>query len=224
MTIAGGLMGALYHRERTGEGTIVDVSLMGVGMWAMGQGIALSLQLDTPWGQPPNGRTGNPLVGTYQTADGRILAFSCLQVTRYWPEICRILGRPELIDDPRFVDHAAISANTGVASDILAAVFAQGTLAQWRERLSGFSGQWAVSQTTLEAAADPQSAGNGFLQDVQTADGTSFQLVAAPVQYDERPAAAGRSPELNEHGDEILQSLGLNWDAILNLKIKGIVA
>ncbi|ABW12143.1 L-carnitine dehydratase/bile acid-inducible protein F [Parafrankia sp. EAN1pec] len=224
MTIAGGLMGALFHRERTGEATVVDVSLLGVGLWSMGQGIALSLQLDRAWAQPPTGRSGNPLVGTYQTGDGRTLVFSCLQVTRYWPELCRIVGRPELVTDPRFADHGAISANAGAAADILSQVFAQNTLAEWRRKLSGFSGQWAVSQTTLEAAADPQSTDNGYLQDVQNADGSAFQLVAAPVQYDERPAVAGRAPELNEHGDEILQGLGLDWEAILDLKIKGIVA
>ena len=49
MTIAGGIMGALFHRERTGEATIVDVSLLGVGLWAMGQAVALSLVLGMPW-------------------------------------------------------------------------------------------------------------------------------------------------------------------------------
>ena len=49
MTIAGGIMGALFHRERTGEATTVDVSLLGVGLWAMGQALALSLLLDKPW-------------------------------------------------------------------------------------------------------------------------------------------------------------------------------
>src|SRR3954449_7602719 len=49
MTIAGGIMGALFHRERTGEATTVDVSLLGTGLWAMGQALALSLVLGQPW-------------------------------------------------------------------------------------------------------------------------------------------------------------------------------
>ena len=48
MTIAGGIMGALFHRERTGEATTVDVSLLSSGMWAMGQAYALSLLLNQP--------------------------------------------------------------------------------------------------------------------------------------------------------------------------------
>src|SRR6516164_6628869 len=61
MTIAGGIMGALFHRERTGEATTVDVSLLGVGMWAMGQAFALSLVLGIPWAAPPASKLGaNP--------------------------------------------------------------------------------------------------------------------------------------------------------------------
>ena len=53
MTIAGGIIGALFHRERTGEALPLDVSLLGVGMWAMSPAIALSLQLDMPWRPDP---------------------------------------------------------------------------------------------------------------------------------------------------------------------------
>ena len=55
MTIAGGIMGALYHRERTGEATTVDVSLLGIGMWSMGAALALSLQHGVGWAPPPVG-------------------------------------------------------------------------------------------------------------------------------------------------------------------------
>ena len=79
-------MGALFHRERTGEATTVDVSLLGVGLWAMGQALALSLVLDKPWAPPPADAMGsNPLSRTYQTADGRTLWFTCLQAAKYWP-------------------------------------------------------------------------------------------------------------------------------------------
>ncbi|HEX8802779.1 MAG TPA: CoA transferase, partial [Acidimicrobiales bacterium] len=68
MTIAGGIMGALYHRERTGEATTVDVSLLGVGLWSMGAALALSLQFGVGWSPPPLGAsTGNPLSATYKT-------------------------------------------------------------------------------------------------------------------------------------------------------------
>ena len=225
MTIAGGIMGALFHRERTGEGTTVDVSLLGTGLWAMGQAMGLSLVLDVPWTAPPADRMGsNPLSHNYKTKDGRTLAFTCLQAGKYWPPLCEVLGRPELVTDPRFADHTSLLENNLAAVEVLDEVFAAATLDEWRERLVPFIGQWAVVQDTLEAARDPQTVANGYLQECQTATGTSFRLVAAPVQYDEQPAVPGRAPEFNEHGDEILTELGLDMDAIIDLKVKGVVA
>jgi crotonobetainyl-CoA:carnitine CoA-transferase CaiB-like acyl-CoA transferase len=225
MTIAGGILGALFHRERTGEATIVDVSLLGVGMWAMGQAIALSLALNVPWAPPPAERlSSNPLSRNYRTADGRSLAFTCLQAGKYWPPLCEAIGRPELATDPRFADHASLLENSAAAVEILTDVFASATLETWRDVLASFSGQWAVVQDTLEAVADPQSVANGYVQECHTASGTPFRLVTAPVQFDEEPARPGRAPGFNEHGDSILAGIGLDEDAIIDLKVRGVVA
>jgi crotonobetainyl-CoA:carnitine CoA-transferase CaiB-like acyl-CoA transferase len=225
MTIAGGIMGALFHRERTGEATIVDVSLLGVGLWAMGQALALSLVLDTPWKPPAADALGaNPLSRTYMTKDGRVLWFTCLQAAKYWPPLCEAIGRPELITDPRFADHASLMANNLAAGALLDEVFASATLEEWRERLEPFIGQWAVVQDTLEAAVDPQTLANGYVQECKTAAGVPFKLAAAPVQFDEHPATPHRAPAMNEHGDEILAGLGFDWDAIVDLKVRGVVA
>ncbi len=225
MTIAGAIMGALFHRERTGEGTVVDVSLFGTGLWAMGLAMALSLVLKMPWGVPPDHQLAfNPLVRNYRTKDGRLLALTCLQAAKYWPLLCDVIERPDLKSDPRFVDHASLTANTAQAIEVLNGVFATATLDEWRQRLDAFEGQWCVVQDTLEAAEDPQAVANGYLQDCQTADGTPFRLVTVPVQYDGQPAVPSRAPNFNEHGDEILSDLGLDWDAIIDLKVRGVVA
>jgi len=224
MTIAGGIMGALFHRERTGETTIVDVSLFGVGLWAMGQAVALSLVLGAPWSPPPADGVSNPLSRNYVTKDGRVLALTCLQAAKYWPPLCQAIGRPDLATDPLFADFESLMANSAAAVGILTEVFASATLSAWRERLETFVGQWAVVQDTLEAAVDPQTVANGYLQECQTATGTPFQLVAAPVQFDEEPATPIRAPEFNEHGDSILADIGFDEDAIIDLKIRGVVA
>ncbi|ADP81420.1 CaiB/BaiF CoA transferase family protein [Pseudofrankia inefficax] len=225
MTIAGGIMGALFHRERTGEPTTVDISLLGTGLWAMGQAIALSLLLKTPWTVPPADQiTNNPLVRTYETQDGRQLMLTCLQAGAYWAPLCEIIGRPELTTDPRFASHEALITHTTEAVAILEPVFAAATLDEWRQRLEPFTGQWAAVQHTLEAAEDPQTVANGYLQECHAADGTPFHLVAVPVQYDSEPAVPRRAPEFNEHGEEILAGLGLDWDAIVDLKVRGVVA
>jgi crotonobetainyl-CoA:carnitine CoA-transferase CaiB-like acyl-CoA transferase len=225
MTIAGGIMGALFHRERTGVATVVDVSLFGTGLWAMGQAMSISLLLRKPWTPPPaDAPNSNPLARNYTTKDGRVVAFICLQAGKYWPGLCEVIGRPELANDPRFADHASLLANCRAAVDILTDVFASATLDEWRERLARFTGQWTVVQDTLEAAADPQTAANGYVQECRTADGVPFHLVAAPVQFDEQPAIPERAPKFNEHGAAILSELGLDWDTIVDLKVRGVVA
>ena len=85
--LAGGVAAALFRRERTGEPSTVDVSLLGSGLWAMGHGIALSLHLGKPLvaAQPgAHGSPANPLSGLYRTSDGRYLAFVMLQPARFW--------------------------------------------------------------------------------------------------------------------------------------------
>jgi crotonobetainyl-CoA:carnitine CoA-transferase CaiB-like acyl-CoA transferase len=225
MTIAGGIMGALYRRERTGQPSVVDVSLFGTGLWAMGQTMALSMVLNVPWTIPPNEQlSSNPLTRNYDTKDGKVLALTCLQAGKYWPELCDIIGRPELASDPRFSTHQALTANSVAAVELLNEVFLSAPVDEWRARLASFTGQWTVVQDSLEAVADPQTVANGYVQECRTASGTAFRLVTAPVQFDETPAAPNRAPEFNEHGDSILDGLGFDQDAILDLKVRGVVA
>ena len=84
--------------------------------------------------------------------------------------------------------------------------------------------QWTRVQNTLEVAADPQVRANGYIQAAETSQGTAFELVASPVQFDEAETTTARGPEFNEHGDEILTELGLTMDEILTLKAAGAVA
>jgi crotonobetainyl-CoA:carnitine CoA-transferase CaiB-like acyl-CoA transferase len=227
MTIAGGIMGALFHRERTGEAVSVDVSLLGVGLWAMSPAVALSLQSNTAW-RPPSASEGggpsNPLVGIYQTQDGRFVAMSCLQGFHYWPGACRAVGREDLIADGRFTSHELLAANAGAAREILASIFAAAPLSEWRERLASFDGQWSVAQDSLEVVRDPQVVANGYVAETVNAAGVAFSLVTAPVQFGGVASTPHRAPDFNEHCDEILESIDFDAEAILELKIAGVVA
>ena len=225
MTIAGGIMGALFHRERTGEATTVDVSLLGVGLWSMGATIAMSLQHQTPWrGRPKDMPIRNPLSNIYRTKDGRFVFLTCLQAGKYWAETCAVVGRPGLADDERFADAGLIAENAATAVELLAEAFAERTLAEWRLALEDFSGQWAVVQDTLEAAADPQAVANGYVQHYESADGHPFTLVSPPVQFGGQPPTPRRAPDFNEHGDDILQRiLGLDYEQIIELKVQNVI-
>jgi crotonobetainyl-CoA:carnitine CoA-transferase CaiB-like acyl-CoA transferase len=227
MTIAGGIMGALFHRERTGEADVVDVSLMNTGMWAMGAGIAVSLLAGMPWHELAAhtvGQITNPLVQVYETKDGRFLSLCMLQGHYYWPEACERLGIPQYVDDPRFDTNEHFIENAPQGAELVAEAIRGKTLEDWKVQLQGMKGQWAPVQDTVEVASDPQTIANGYLQEIHSKGGTPFTLVSTPVQFNGAPAPTSRGPEFNEHGDEILtEKLGLDWDTIVDLKVKGVV-
>jgi crotonobetainyl-CoA:carnitine CoA-transferase CaiB-like acyl-CoA transferase len=224
MTIAGGIAAALFQRERTGEPSIVDVSLLGMGMWAMSSAIALSLQMDIPWNTfTMQGGGGNPLTGTYRTKDDRHICFVMLQAFEYWPDFCAHIDREDLVGDPRFDSHEHLAANGAAAREIIGEEIGTQTLEEWCQRLVTLKGQWTPVQNTLEVAADLQARANGYMQTATTSEGTDFELVASPVQFDEEPTATRRSPEFNEHGDEILKEIDFDMDRILELKACGAI-
>ncbi|MGV0791462.1 CaiB/BaiF CoA transferase family protein [Mycolicibacterium sp. XJ1819] len=229
MTIAGGIAAALLRRERTGEPCVLDVSLLGAGVWAMGAGIALSRQTGQKWEQPPLGfdHLRNPLATSYRTADGRWLNFTMLQGLKYWPEVATLINRAELAADPRFESAALLAENAPVAARIVADEIGRHDLAEWVRRLrtTGFTGQWAIVQDSVEVADDPQVRANDYMITAQSSSGVEFELAATPVQFDERSCATRRAPDFNEHGDQILRDeLGLDDEAIIKLKIDGGVA
>jgi len=225
MTIAGGIAAALFQRERTGEAAVIDVSLLNMGMWAMSAGIALSLQMGVPWKSfSMQSGGGNPLTGTYQTKDDRHVCFVMLQAFHYWPDFCAHIEREDLVADARFDSHENLTANAATARELIGEVIATKTLDEWSQRFQTLKGQWTPVQNSLEVAADEQVRANGYMQSAETADGTEFELVASPVQFDEQPTATRRSPDFNEHGDEILLELGLDMDKIIELKACGAIA
>jgi len=226
MTIAGGISAALLERERTGEPSVVDVSLLATGAWAMGAAIALGMQSGKPWGlasAAQGGGPANPLTGLYKTSDERFICVVMLQAFKYWPDFCAHIGKPELARDERFDSHEKLSENAAVAREIIGEVIAGGTLAEWTERFSTLEGQWAPVQNTLEVAADSQVRANGYIAKTATEDGTEFELVASPVQFDQKPTGTNRGPDFNEHGDQLLAELGFDEEQIIALEMAGAV-
>jgi crotonobetainyl-CoA:carnitine CoA-transferase CaiB-like acyl-CoA transferase len=226
MTIAGGIAGALFARAQTGEPSIVDVSLLSVGAWAMALNVDLSLMTGEA---PPPVRLGdassvpNPTSGNFQTADGRWLNLTFLQPGRYWADLCRHLRRPDLIDDTRFSTPDRLIENSAEGRKIVASELSKHTLAEWTRRFETLQGPWAPIQNALEVGQDGQLVANGYVADVVDAEGQVRQLVANPVQFDETPPSIRRGPLFAEHTDDVLRELGRSEDEIMALKVDGVV-
>lgn len=222
MTIAGGIAGALFHRERTGKASIVDVSLLGVGAWATQFNVNLSMMLGGPLPKSPTvTKSNNPLSGVYQTSDGGWIQMVMLQPGRYWREFVTAIGREELADDERFATAELIMANADAGAAILRAEFAARTRDEMAEVLGTIEGQWAVVQNSWDVANDPQLRANGQIAKVVDADGVNRELVASPVQFDRKHFQLERAPLFAEHTDQILAELGKSEEEMIELKIAG---
>jgi crotonobetainyl-CoA:carnitine CoA-transferase CaiB-like acyl-CoA transferase len=226
LTLAGGVSAALYKRATTGETSTVDVSLLGLAAWNVAPNVVASKLLEgvemPTYG--PDDRP-NPIARmAYETKDGRRLAFVMLESDRFWPDLCEHLGRPDLIDDPRFQDAKARNVNRRECIATLREVFAERTFAEWKERLKTVKGVWAPVQTPLELHDDVQVQANGYLQTVTTNSGHEFATVASPVQFDGAPTELSAAPDLGQHTEELLLELGLTWDDLIVHKDAGTIS
>lgn len=221
---AGGIAAAIAQRERTGETSVVDGSLLGTGMWALQPGIvgANLLGIDE---MPKMSRNAmpNPLVNNYRTSDDRFVALCMLQGQRYWPGLCTAIGRDDLIEHPDFAQDESRAANIDACIGELDATFATKPLSEWVEILAGQPGQWNVVQKAGELVRDPAALANGFVQDVDYGDGRSLTMVSTPVQFDRAPSPASPAHDLGADTDAIMAEIGLDDEAIINAKIAGIL-
>ncbi|MDP7702022.1 CaiB/BaiF CoA-transferase family protein [Mycobacterium sp. TY815] len=218
-TLAGGVCAALFHRERTGEPSIVDSSLLAQAMWAIAPSISVAdlFDIDGIPGAPP-GLAINPLVARYKTKDDRWIQLVFLQPDKFWAGFCRRMGLPELANDERFVPSANLIANAADATAIFADAFAAHDLAHWRQVLHDEPGVWGALATPRETLNDPQVEPNGYVITNVDDHGEKYRIVAAPVQFDETPPGPTRAPEHGQHTEEILLELDVDWDQIAHAK------
>ena len=129
---AWGVTAALYAREKTGKGQVVDTSLMGSMIGALGFIMAAPAILGREFPREIRAEAGNPIYNHYQCKDSRWLAIAHLDLNnRYWPRVCKALGIEELEHDPRFNNIEARGRNGKELVAILDQAFATKTRVEW---------------------------------------------------------------------------------------------
>ncbi len=223
LNLAFGIASALFRRESTGEPSVVDVSLLATAMWVLSSDIAYSTIPDYDPHALFSATPANPLTANYQTRDERWIALVMLQADRHWPEFCRHLGRDDLVEDSRFVDTAARREHAEACIAELRKTFAAHDLAHWIARFETLDAAWAPVQSVRELHSDPQVLANQYLRTVRAPDGSSYDLVGNPCQFDESAPELRPAPAAAAQTEEVLLELGLSWDEIARHREAGAI-
>ena len=224
--MAYGVLAALVARERYGIGQEDDASHL--GSMSFLQGLSLSCKLMAGFAFPRTFRAKAPnaLWNHYRCADDKWLALGMLQSDRYWKDLCRTLGRPELGDDPRFVDFRKRTENAGDCVGFLDAIFAAKPRADWMKILhDGGDFIFTVVNSVDDLPEDPQMRVNGYIVDLDHPQFGKTPMVGVPVRLSETPGSVREpAPELGQHTELLLTDLlGYDWDRISALREKGVV-
>jgi crotonobetainyl-CoA:carnitine CoA-transferase CaiB-like acyl-CoA transferase len=224
LAILGGILAALLAREKTGEGQFVSTSLLRTGTYVLGFDLNTTLRLGITLPQPTRATMPNPLMTCYRASDGRWFWLLGLQADRHWPDLLRAVERPEWQVDPRFQDIHARRQHSAELVALLDDIFSTRPLAEWAERFDAAGMWWAPVQTADEVIADPQVRAAGAFVDVPLADGGTTPMIASPVDFSSnRWEPRAPVPEHGQHTEEILMELGYDWEAIADLKQRGII-
>jgi crotonobetainyl-CoA:carnitine CoA-transferase CaiB-like acyl-CoA transferase len=223
LLVAGSVAMALLHRQQSGQGQEVDVSLHNTGLWVL----AADIQGALVGAQAPRlsrRSVPNPLWNSYRTGDGRWIMLVMLVSDMYWPQLCRAVAKEDLENDPRFDTFASRLQNREELIGILDGVFAQRTLDGWAPSLDEHGIIWAPAQTISEVLNDPQTRARRPFATISHPVAGEIELVDTPVKFGKaKVGARGPAPELGQHTEEVLLESGYTWDDITRVREEGVI-
>ncbi len=225
--MAYGVMTALVSRERHGIGQEVNASHLGSMSYL--QGLSLSMKLMAGVAMPRTFRAEafNPLWNHYECGDGEWIALAMLQPDRYWADVARLIGRPDLATDPQFATMEARSQRGGEVVTILDEAFKSKPRDAWtklfREDKSDLI--YTIVNTVDDLPDDPQVRENGYVVEFDHPQHGPTDMVGIPVGLSETPGSIrAAAPELGQNTEEVLMDvLGWEWDRIEALREKEVI-
>ena len=216
-----GVLAALYERERTGQGQLVESSLLGGQVWAQAGEITRYLMSGEISG---HGGRSHPMIpgiyGLFRTADGWIGIGGVAGAAR--DRFYETIGRPDLIE--RFSSLLYFQDDKAELLPILQSVFATRTTAEWCDLLGAAGLRFAPVRNHAEVANDPGVLANGYIASTPTSDGLTAEVVTTPVRFSNFASSpVADVPELGQHTEEVLLEVGYSWDDIAALSAAGAI-
>jgi formyl-CoA transferase/CoA:oxalate CoA-transferase len=218
-----GVLAALYQRERTGRGQLVETSLLGGQVWAQAGEITKYLMSGEMAGPSNRGHSMVPgIYGMFATSDGWIAIVGVAGLLR--DRFYETIGRPDLIE--RFSGLLYFEDDKAALWPILDEVFATKTTAEWCDLLGAAGLRFAPVRDHAAVARDPGIRINRYIESVEDPDSSdsTLEVVRTPVRFSDSLATAPvRPPELGQHTEEVLLEAGYSWDDITSLSEDGVI-
>jgi len=224
--LAYGVLAAVIARQRYGIGQVVDASHLGSMSYLQGLSLTSRLINGAAFPRMARARAFNPMWNHYCCADGMWLALGMLQPDRYWVDFSRAIGRPDLIEDPRFATMGARAGNSAACVAIFDEVFASRPRAEWLDILrNGGDFIFTIVNSLNDLAEDPQMLANDYVIDFDHPTHGPTKYVGIPVRLSETPGSVrAPAPEHGQHTELILtELLGYSWDDVSALRSRGVI-
>jgi crotonobetainyl-CoA:carnitine CoA-transferase CaiB-like acyl-CoA transferase len=216
------MMGALYHRERTGRGQFIDVAMLDSIMPLLGW-VAANWLIG---GKPPqllgnDNMTAAPS-GTFRTCDGYINIAANEQ--KQWESLCEVLGVPELTTDERFAKRDARKANRKALTPLVEAKLTEKPTGHWVNALNAKGVPSGAILSLQDALAQPQIQHRGTIRTIEEPGIGPLKLFNLTAKFSETPGSLDAPPpRLGAHTDQILAGLGYTADEIKGFRERKIV-
>jgi formyl-CoA transferase len=216
-----GAMAALRHRDRTGEGQHVDVALLDAilfqsdGLPTLGAMGVEPTRMGNEYGFAVPGNV-------YACKDEPI--YVAVLLDSHWKILARIIGNPELADDPSFATSKARVASREACNALVAGWLAERTRSEAMEILNRAGLAVAPVNTYGQAARDPHVIERDMLQPTQLEDGSTVPITGPAAKFSRTPTRVrSGAPGLGQHNEEILAELGFDEAARRKLRESGVV-
>ena len=223
-TLLAGVLAAILERQRTGKGRRVTASLLNMGLWVIGADVQEALASGRPLYRRSRVEAVDPLINTYRASDGKWFLMVMPDSDSNWAKLCKAIGHPELIDDPRFATIDGRQSRAPEAIAVLDGIFGEKPIADWVPILDANDVIYAPVREMLDALKDPQVELNDMLRTIEHPQYGPYKILNTPVHLEDTdigPKSA--APELGQHTEEVLLELGYSWDDITGLQDSGAI-